>query len=147
MRHQSLNAVHQHADVRGPAPRTEALTTTQRRERWADILHAHGKTMLNALEGTEFRDPVSRAAMRRDNTPLSLAHADPLLRADGLVDDSYGEAKRYFGLSDVELHHVVCDCHVGARMSGSTASGRVRSLIPGSGLLNRCAGAIRRWLS
>ena len=53
---------------------------------------------------------------RGDDTPLSIAFADPVLRAEGLADDSYGAAKRFFGLSDGQLHYVVCSCHCGATM-------------------------------
>ena len=42
-----------------------------------------------------------------------MAFNDPVLRAAGLRDDSYGEAKRFFELTDRQLHWLVCYCHYG----------------------------------
>jgi hypothetical protein len=79
--------------------------------------------------------------MRRDNSPFSVAFADPILRGEGLKNDTYGEAKRFFGLSDEELHHIVCYCHLGNSMRAGTAAGRVRAIVsiasPSRGLMAR----------
>ena len=42
--------------------------------------------------------------MRGDDTPISLAFRNPVLRASGMTNDTYGEAKRFFELSDGQLH-------------------------------------------
>ncbi|TGR74211.1 hypothetical protein EN836_33420, partial [Mesorhizobium sp. M1C.F.Ca.ET.193.01.1.1] len=60
---------------------------------------------------------------------------DPLLRAAGLRSDTYGEAKRFFELSDWQLHDVVCSCHTGATMQASWAAARVRRIIRGNPIL------------
>ncbi|MDP9812634.1 hypothetical protein J2W42_005504 [Rhizobium tibeticum] len=57
--------------------------------------------------------------------PIAVAYEDAVFRAEGLSDDTYGEAKRFFELSDWQLHRFVCSCH-----SGTT----VPSFIPLIGL-------------
>ncbi|TWB13604.1 hypothetical protein FBZ99_105475 [Rhizobium sp. ERR 1071] len=67
--------------------------------------------------------------MRADNSPLSVAFADQLMQEAGLKDDSYGEAKRFFELSDNHLHKLVCHCHFGPTVRASTAAHNVRAII------------------
>jgi hypothetical protein len=105
------------------------LTQNQRLERWATILEENPSRRLNTFFETEYQLPTARDAMRPQGSPISVAFADPQLRADGLRDDSYGEAKRYFGLSDHQMHHVLCYCHYGATMSAGTAARALRSIV------------------
>jgi hypothetical protein len=60
-------------------------------------------------------------------------------------NDSYGEAKRFFEISDWQLHDILCYCHYGSTMTAETAAKRVRAAAaakaPG-GLLNRVRQAI-----
>ena len=104
------------------------LTRAERLTRWADILGQRGTERLTTLGGTEYEMPTTRAEMRAPNSALSLAFADPLLRADGLEDETYGAAKRYFALSDWQLHDVICHCHFGATASAIATSRRIRAL-------------------
>ncbi|TJX31685.1 MAG: hypothetical protein E5W21_30815, partial [Mesorhizobium sp.] len=67
-----------------------------------------------------------RQAARADGSPISVALEDPLLKAAGLRNDTYGEALRFFELSDWQLHEIVCSCHVGATMQSKWAAARVR---------------------
>lgn len=69
--------------------------------------------------------------MRGEGTAISVAFEDPVLRASGLKDDTYGEAKRFFELNDWQLHDIVCDCHVGSTMKARWAATRVRSAVSG----------------
>src|SRR3546814_6196482 len=71
----------------------------------------------------------TREAIRVANSPISVAFDDPVLRADGMTDDSYGEAKRFFGISDQQLHAIVCYCHFCSTMSAESAALRVRSIV------------------
>ncbi|MBZ9848281.1 hypothetical protein LB565_09835 [Mesorhizobium sp. CA14] len=107
-------------------------TRAQRIERWAELLDRNPLRCLSALTGTEYVDPEVRERVRADGSPLTVAFDDPLLRAAGLQSDTYGEAKRFFELSDWQLHDVVCSCHAGATMQASWAAARVRRLINGS---------------
>ena len=71
--------------------------------------------------------------MRRVNSPFSIAFEDPVLRAEGLGSDTYGDAKRFFELTDRQLHNIVCYCHLGASISAEATACRVRAAINGSG--------------
>ncbi|MBZ9735955.1 hypothetical protein LB534_15175 [Mesorhizobium sp. CA18] len=110
-------------------------TRTQRIERWAELLDRNPLRCLSALTGTEYVDPEVREKVRADGSPLAVAFDDPLLRAAGLQSDTYGEAKRFFELSDWQLHDVVCSCHTGATMQASWAAARVRRIIKGNRII------------
>jgi hypothetical protein len=131
MKHQSLDELHAVAEVRpGLHP---AMTRTQRLERWAELLERQPHRTLTALEGTEHRPLPERETMRVNGSPISIAFADTILRDDGLASDSYGEAKRFFELTDNQLHEIVCYCHVGTSMPSSRAAHCVRTAIEGRG--------------
>ena len=70
--------------------------------------------------------------MRSIGSPLSVAFEDPVLRAEGLTSDTYGDAKRFFQLSDWQLHNIVCYCHHGVTMTAGTAARHVRAVADGS---------------
>lgn len=126
MKHQSLDQLKVIAEVHPDAP-PASLTRSERLQRWADLLEKHRDRRLGTLHGTEYQPPERRAEMRSPDSPLSVAFEDPVLRADGLGGDTYGEAKRYFELSDWQLHEIVCYCHLGETMSAASAAKRVRS--------------------
>ncbi|RTM10228.1 MAG: hypothetical protein EKK31_03270 [Hyphomicrobiales bacterium] len=126
MRHQTLDELHAVAEVNTAQP---VMSRTQRLARWAQLLERDPSRMLTALAGTEYRAPAERDVMRGDGSPISVAAADPILRDEGLKGDSYGEAKRFFELTDNELHEIVCYCHVGAVMQASRAALSVRQAI------------------
>lgn len=126
MRHQTLDQLHAVAEVNTAQP---VMSRTQRLTRWAQLLERDPSRMLTALAGTEYRAPAERDVMRGDGSPISVAAADPILRDEGLKGDSYGEAKRFFELTDNELHEIVCYCHVGAVMQASRAALSVRQAI------------------
>ncbi len=69
--------------------------------------------------------------MRGAGSAITVAFEDSLLRTEGLKDDTYGEAKRFFELTDWQLHDIVCYCHFGATMSAGTAARRIRAAIGG----------------
>jgi hypothetical protein len=116
-------------------PTKLGMTRTQRLERWAELLERQPDRILTALEGTEHRPLAERNTMRVNSSPISVAFEDAILRDDGLADDSYGEAKRFFELTDNQLHEIVCYCHVGASMQSSRAARCVRAAIDGRGFL------------
>ena len=80
--------------------------------------------------------------MRGDGSPISVAFDDPVLRAAGLENDSYGEAKRFFELSDNQLHRLVCRCHLGATLNAANAAHHIRAIPTDGhrGLLARLRG-------
>lgn len=107
-----------------PLPRTR----TERLARWAEALAKQGRARLNSLLRTEYVAPEALAQVRADNSPLSVAADDPVLRVAGLKDDTFGEAMRFFELSEHELHRIVCYCHYGETMSAEEAAHRVRAM-------------------
>ena len=126
MKHAKLEDLQTVAAVN--AERARPLTEAERLNRWADLLERRGTEQLSTLAGTEFQPPPARARMQAPNSALSVAFADPVLRGDGLDGETYGAAKRYFGLSDWELHEVICHCHLGATASALATARRIRVL-------------------
>ncbi|MDG4881046.1 hypothetical protein [Mesorhizobium sp. WSM4884] len=126
MRHQTLDQLHAVAEVRIAKP---VMSRTQRLERWAELLEREPSRLLTALTGTEYRASAERNVMRGDGSPISVALEDPVLHDEGLKGDSYGEAKRFFQLTDYQLHEIVCYCHVGDVMQASRAALSVRAVL------------------
>jgi hypothetical protein len=138
MQHQTLENLRKIADVQ--PDRSAALPTrVERLTRWAELLERQPDKRLQTLHGTEYRPVEIRETMRNDHSPISVAFADPVLHAAGLQGDTYGDAKRFFELSDWQLHEVVCYCHFGDSMKASTAARVIRSAIgrSGPGLVSR----------
>ncbi|AZO28742.1 hypothetical protein ABID26_003943 [Mesorhizobium shonense] len=129
MKHQTLDQLQALADVNPLVPLT---TKTEKIERWAELLDRDPLRCLAALTGTEYLYPGMREEARAAGSPLTVAFEDPLLRASGLQSDTYGEARRFFELSDWELHEIVCSCHAGATMQASWAAQRVRKILTGN---------------
>jgi hypothetical protein len=123
MEHKTLAELERTAETT-PIP----LTRTERLQRWAAALAKHGPARLNSLLRTEYVAPAALAAVRADNSPLSVAAEDPALRVAGLKNDTFGEAMRFFELSEHELHRIVCYCHYGETMSAEEAAHRVRAM-------------------
>jgi hypothetical protein len=107
MEHRSFGDLQRLADVYSVRPAESPYSV--RLTRWADVLDEDGNRELRLFVGTEFSE--QRDAWRLDDSPLSVAFADPLLRAYGLVGDSYGAARHFFGVSNTTLHEIVCYCH------------------------------------
>lgn len=128
MKHQTLDQLQTIAEVE-PFSTYPIMTRQQRMERWADLLEEHPERRLGALTGTEHQRGEDRNAIRSENSPITVAFEDPILRSLGLKNDTYGEAKRFFELTDWQLHDIVCSCHVGTTMRGQWAAARVRRTI------------------
>ncbi|TCU09626.1 hypothetical protein [Rhizobium sullae] len=129
MKHHALEQLQAVANVNPDYPRpVPEMSRRQRLERWAQLLELSRHDGLSTLRETEYKPAKERALMRVDNSPISVAFADPVLQAAGLESDSYGEAKQFFELSDRQLHHLVCYCHFGATVSAARAAGYVRAM-------------------
>jgi hypothetical protein len=126
MKHQTLDQLHAVAEINTTQP---VMSRTQRLVRWAELLEREPSRLLTALTGTEYRALPERDVMRSDGSPIAVASTDPILHDEGLKDDSYGEAKRFFELTDHQLHEIVCYCHVGEVMQSSRAALSVRAAI------------------
>jgi hypothetical protein len=130
MKHQSRDQLQNVADI-SRNPVHPVMDRTQRLQRWSELLERDPNRSLAALAGTEYRPPRQRDVMRGEGSPLSVAFEDPVLREEGLQDDTYGEAKRFFDVSDEQLHEIVCYCHVGDTMMAARAAYCVRAAIGG----------------
>jgi hypothetical protein len=133
MQHRTLDQLKRIASIDVARPhgrsRHKPMAQRDRLERWAYLLRQRPNRSLYSLPGTEYQPADRRDAMRRLGSPISIAFGDPILRDAGLRDDTYGEAKRFFGLSDSQLHNIVCFCRSGDRISAASATYGVRAAI------------------
>src|SRR5262249_4949243 len=125
MEHKTLDEMRDVADVlrtwQGPRP----LSKSQRLELWAEALEREGAKRLNTLFEIEYMSPEERAALRVDDSALTVAFNDPRLRAEGLAGDTVGDAIAFFEVSEIELHDILCFCHHGATMAADAAAVRI----------------------
>lgn len=133
MKHHALEQLQNIARVDQDYPR-RTMSRRERLERWAELLERNPQRRLKTLHQTEYRPTMERASMRSDGSPISVAFEDPILRAAGLENDTYGEARRFFELGDDQLHELICYCHFGATVRSKTAARYIRTMVaPGPG--------------
>jgi hypothetical protein len=106
----------------------QKLTKKELLERWALALERRKGAPLRTLRETEYKPAKERLALQQENSPLTVAFEDPVLRSAGLTSDRFGEVARFFGLSPWQLHDVVCSCHFGETVAAEAAAARVRRL-------------------
>jgi hypothetical protein len=94
MQHRSVERIAGEADVLPLA----SLSPRERLERWAEVLERH-PARLRAIPEVEQGGRRAREARRVDQSPLTVAYQDPVLRAAGLGGDTIGAAAGFFGLS------------------------------------------------
>jgi hypothetical protein len=118
------------AELKGFADiiRPQKLSRKERLERWALALDKRKGARLSTLRGTEYKPVKERLALRQANSPLTVAFEDPVLQSAGLSSDTFGEIARFFGLSHLQLHEVVCNCHLGETVAAEAVAARVRRL-------------------
>ena len=126
MKLKTLEELKRVAEVRPPLTR-DRMSKRQRLERWAEVLELAPQRYLRSLFETEYMSRRRRYALREDNSPLTVAFEDSVLRAEGLQSDRYGDALKFFELSNGELHHIVCYCHHGPTMAPKVVARRVRA--------------------
>jgi hypothetical protein len=102
------------------------LSRSQRLERWADLLDRYSGPPLRLMRGVEFGSSARRIDLREEDSPLTVAFEDPVLRACGLTGDRYGDALRFFGVRHGTLHEIVCYCHYATGASASPAEVAIR---------------------
>ena len=126
MEHRNRDQIRDVADILPSCLQARPLSKRERLELWVEALEREGGRRLRTLFEIEYVPAAKRAGMRADDSPLSVAFSDPRLRAEGLAGDTIGEAAAFFGISERELHNIVCFCHSGETMSAETAAARVR---------------------
>jgi hypothetical protein len=127
MEHKTLDEIRDVAVIQPSWLGSRPLTKCERLERWAEVLERQGGRRLKTLYEIEYLSRAERAALRADDSPLSVAFADARLRGDGLAGDTVGEAIAFFGVSEMEMHRILCFCHHGETMSADAAAARVRA--------------------
>jgi hypothetical protein len=90
------------------------------------VLQARFRVSMTLFE-IEYLSRAERAVLRANDSPLSVAFADARLRDEGLAGDTIGEAIAFFGVSEMEMHRILCFCHHGDTMSADAAAVRVRA--------------------
>lgn len=147
MQHKTIDETRKIAEVVTVSPMlTDAL---ERLERWASLLERTPEEKLSTLYQTEMASAQLRGVMRAQKSPIAVAFADPVLVQSGLRNDTFGEAKRFFDLSDHELHNVLCYCHFGQYVSAGTAAREVRQIVRNRRARSRVSKAVasvRSWL-
>jgi hypothetical protein len=127
MEHRPLSELSTVADVKVPK-QTPALSKRERLDRWIELLERDPDRVLRTLDEIEWKPKAERLAMRADNTALTIAYADPVLRAEGLASDRFGDAVKFFDISEHDAHIVLCSCHGGESMRAEEAARRVRGI-------------------
>jgi hypothetical protein len=135
MKHQPIQDIDALADVQQVAAPT--LSRRERLQRWADLLSRDPRRQLRPLSRVEFYAERERALLRGDNSPISVAAADPVLREAGLQGDTLSDAQKFFELSDAEAHNLLCDCHFVGRMEGKAVAQRIRAIAAPNPVLSR----------
>ena len=119
-----------------------------RLRRWADLLEREPTRRLPTLHHLEFASAADRPGQRVAGSSLSVAFADPFLRASGLEDDTYGQARAFFGLSERQAHRLLCSCVNGPAVEGHRMAAKLRRIASGetawTGLLRTVRGALAR---
>lgn len=117
----------------------QKLTKKELLERWALALERQKGARLRTLRDIEYKPMKERSALQQENSPLTVAFEDPVLRSAGLRSDSFGEVARFFGLSHWQLHDVICYCHFGETVAAERVAGRVRRLAGHTSSFATCA--------
>ena len=122
MEHRTAAELKSFAEVIHP----QKLSRKELLERWALALDKRKGTRLRTLRETEYKPMKEQSALRQENSPLTVAFEDPVLRSAGLTSDRFGDVARFFGLSHWQLHEVVCNCHFGETVAAEAVATRVR---------------------
>lgn len=128
MEHKSLEEIGRIAEVQPDLGQRNKMSKRERMERWAQVLERQEGRRLRSLERTESATGHQHDAMREDDSPLTVAFEDPVLRSEGLQSDRLGDAIEFFGLSNRQAHDIVCYCHYGRTMSPKEAAYSVRAI-------------------
>lgn len=125
MEYRTFDQLRRVADVHAEQ---RSMSRRERLERWAEVLGREPSRRLRSLGEIEFKTKEERHVMRSDNSPLTVAFHDPILRAEGLASDRLGDAVSFFELSDGQAHRLLCSCMNGWSMLAGTTARRVQRI-------------------
>lgn len=123
MKHEGVDQLHSVAYVASHRPR-EMLTRRERLERWAALLERRPNTEFAPFPEDYDGAFDARSRLRYQASPIEIAHADPLLRAQGLAGDNLGDAVAFFGLSEDDALYILDD----DRLDGQSLAKRLRAI-------------------
>ncbi|WP_048708419.1 hypothetical protein [Microvirga massiliensis] len=126
MEHRAKDALLTIADV--TAQERGFLTRRERLLRWAECLEQDPSRRLRSLGEIEFVPAAERRDIRADESPLTVAFADPILRADGLASDRLGDAMDYFEISEWRAHRLLCSCMNGWHIQAGSFAKKLRRM-------------------
>ncbi len=126
MEHRPLSELGHVADLK--PSQVPVLSKRERLDRWAELLEREPDRLLRTLDEIEWKPKAVRHAMRADDSALTVAFNDPVLRTAGLVSDRFGDAVAFFQISEHDAHIVLCSCHGGEFMRSEEAARRVRGI-------------------
>ncbi|SCZ07446.1 hypothetical protein [Microvirga guangxiensis] len=126
MEHRPLSELGHVADLK--PSQVPQLSKRERLDRWAELLEQKPDRLLRTLDEIEWKPKAVRHAMRADDSALTVAFNDPVLRTAGLVSDRFGDAVNFFQISEHDAHIVLCSCHGGEFMRSEEAARRVRGI-------------------
>jgi hypothetical protein len=130
MEHKRLDQLRSVADVQKDKP-TRTLSRQERIDRWIHLLERDPHRRLTALDEIEYKPAAERALVRADNSPISVALADPMLRSEGLEGDRLGDALNFFEMTEHQAHHALCSCLGGRTMDAAAFAQRLRGATGG----------------
>lgn len=104
------------------------LSRRERLERWAEVLERQPKRRLRSLGEIEFVPKEKRPELRSDESPITVAFEDPVLRAAGLKGDTLGDAMEFFELSEGASHRLLCSCMNGWSMEAGTTARKIHRI-------------------
>jgi hypothetical protein len=119
----------------------------QRLRRWIGLLEGHPDRKFRSLHEIEHLPRPQQRECRADNSPLSLAYDDAVLRSAGLRSDRVGDCTDFFELTDRQMHHAFCSCHVGISLTGMQAAQRLHRLLRSENLRHSLKRAMSRGFS
>jgi len=129
MEHKTRNQIRDVADILPSYLQTHPLSKRERLELWAEALECQGVQRLRTLFDIEYLPAAERALQRADDSPLSIAFSEPRLRTEGLAGDTMGDVAAFFGISQRQLHDIVCYCHSGETVLAQTVAMRIRAVV------------------
>ena len=127
MEHKTRNQIRDVADILPSCLQARQLSKLERLELWVEALEREGGRRLRTLFEIEYLPAAERALQRADDSPLSIAFSEPRLRTEGLAGDTMGDVAAFFGISERQLHDIVCYCHSGETVLAQTVAMRIRA--------------------
>ena len=127
MKYRSVHELRKASEVQ--SARLRPMARDEGIERWARLLEARPDREIQTLSEIETKHGRQRHVLRTDNSALTVAFEDPVLREEGLQSDTFVDAIIFFGLSECDAHCVLCSCLNGQTMTAGAVALKVRGLV------------------